>query len=247
MSKVSEFMSRKLLILLGLLACQCSLLSQQENFTDSLNNVSIVPDSVTVIADTLNTDLESPIFYDAKDSIIYDAINNKVLLYGNGIVIYDDIELKAGFIEYDFNSSTVKAKGKLDTAGVFIQKPELTQGEEKFNPDSLSFNFLTEKAFISNVVTQNGEFFILADVTKRDSTEKIYLGRTKITTCDKANPHFHFQVNKAALVPETEDSPGKIVTGPVMLKFRKIPTPLALPFGYFPDTDKKTKGILVPS
>ncbi len=249
----SDFISRKLLILACFLALQFISFSQTSEPSTSEVNATLPPDSVKVIADTLSTDITSAIFYDAEDSIIYDAINNRFLLYGNGIVKYDDIELKAGYIEYSLEESTVSARGKLDSAGVFIQKPELNQGGEKFNPDSLSFNFKSEKAYISNVVTQTGEFYVLSDVTKRDSTEKIYLGKTKITTCDAPNPHFHFQVGRAALVPEEKgkngkpDKPGKIVTGPVMLKFRKIPTPLALPFGFFPDSKKRSKGILIPS
>lgn len=42
--------------------------------------------------------------------------------------------------------------------------------------------------------------------------------------------------------------PGKkVVSGPFYLKFRKIPTPLALPFGWFPTPpDKRSHGLLMP-
>ena len=40
----------------------------------------------------------------------------------------------------------------------------------------------------------------------------------------------------------------KVVSGPLYMKFRKIPTPLALPFAWFPiKRDLRSHGILLPS
>ena len=40
----------------------------------------------------------------------------------------------------------------------------------------------------------------------------------------------------------------KVVSGPLYMKFRKIPTPLALPFAWFPiKRDVRSHGILLPS
>ena len=240
-----EFITKKLFILCGLLVGFVSVQSQTLELTDSLNNELIVIDSTAVTLDTLSSDLLYPIFYDANDSIIFDARNNRVLLYGTAIIKYDDIELTSDFISYDFASSVVSAKGLPDSLGVLQGNPVFKQGSDTYKPDSMSFNFSNEKAYISNVVTQNGEFYLHSAHTKRRSTEKIYLGKTKITTCDKPNPHFHFHVKKAALVKNEKGS--KIVSGPVVLKFRKIPTPLALPFGWFPNSAERSKGIIVPS
>lgn len=42
-------------------------------------------------------------------------------------------------------------------------------------------------------------------------------------------------------------NPGKnIITGPFLLYVGGIPTPFGLPFGYFPDTQEATSGILFP-
>jgi len=240
-----QFITKKLLILCLFLSTVICLFSQSSDATDSLSNEVFTPDSTVVQLDTLSSDLEFPIFYDANDSIIFDAINNSVLLYGGAVVRYDDIELTADYISYNFGNSVVSATGIPDSAGVFQGKPIFTQAGDIFKPDSLSFNFKTEKAYISNVVTKNGEFYLLSEHTKRVSEEKIFLGKTKITTCDKPNPHFHFHVRKAALV--TNENGDKIVSGPVMLKFRKVPTPLALPFGWFPNTKKQARGIIIPT
>ncbi|MFK7758171.1 MAG: putative LPS assembly protein LptD [Flavobacteriales bacterium] len=243
----SEVITKNLLILSVLLCASFQGLSQTEPPADTTLNVTSFIDSTSVQLDTLSTDLESPIFYDANDSIIFDAINNRVLLYGTAVVKYDDIELTAARITYDFGNSTVSATGDYDSLGVYQNKPLLIQAGEEFRPDSLDFNFETEKAYISNVVTQNGEFYLISEQTKRDSSENVYLGKTKITTCDNPNPHFHFQTNKAALIPgKKEGQADKIVSGPVFLKVRKVPTPLALPFAWFPNSDKRSKGLIMP-
>lgn len=243
----SEVITKNLLILSALCCAYFSAFTQIDSPPDTTPNEVSFIDSTSVQLDTLSTDLEFPIFYDANDSIIFDAINNRVLLYGTAIVKYDDIELTAARIVYDFGNNTVNATGDYDSLNVYQNKPILIQGGEEFRPDSLKFNFKTEKAYISNVVTQNGEFFLISEQTKRDSSENVYLRKTKITTCDNPNPHFHFQTNKAALIPgKKEGQADKIVSGPVFLKVRKVPTPLALPFAWFPNSDKRSKGVIMP-
>ncbi|MEZ7940218.1 MAG: hypothetical protein QMB87_02560, partial [Flavobacteriales bacterium] len=162
-----EFITKKLFILCGLLVGLISVQSQTLELTDSLNNELIVIDSTVVTLDTLSSDLQYPIFYDANDSIIFDAKNNRVLLYGTAIIKYDDIELTSDFISYDFASSVVSAKGLPDSLGVLQGNPVFKQGSDTYKPDSMSFNFSNEKAYISNVVTQNGEFYLHSAHTKR--------------------------------------------------------------------------------
>jgi hypothetical protein len=62
-----------------------------------------------------------------------------------------------------------------------------------------------------------------------------------LTTCDAPNPHFHFHLTKAVVIPNE-----KVVTGPFYMKIRKVPVPLALPFGFFPNKKESTAGILLP-
>src|SRR5690606_24990317 len=60
------------------------------------------PDSL-LAADTLqipavnesSSALKAPVVYDARDSVVYDVINKRVLLYGEAMVVYEEIKLEA--------------------------------------------------------------------------------------------------------------------------------------------------------
>lgn len=220
---------------------------------DSLQTPSttLIADTTLVTNDSLSVDsvspsnddfLESPIFYDARDSAIYDALNEKVLLYGAAVVKYDDIQLEADYVEYSFADNTVFASGVEDTSGTIVGKPIFRDGDQEFQPLTLSYNFKTKKGFIEEVITQDGEFYLHAKETKRQENEWVHLRKGKFTTCDKENPHYHFQLSKAILIPDD-----KVVSGPVIMKIRKVPTPLALPFGFFPNKRTSSHGILIPA
>lgn len=216
-----------------------------------LLNDTIAPDSTIFINDSLAVDsvdveedsfLDAPIFYDARDSAVYDAINEKVLLYGAAVVKYEDIELEADYIEYSFAENMVYASGVEDSTGTIVGKPKFRDGDQEFEPLSLSYNFKTKKGYIEEVVTQDGEFYLHAQQTKRQQNEWVHLRNGKFTTCDKPNPHYHFHLTKAIVIPDD-----KVVSGPVIMKIRKVPTPLALPFGFFPNKRTSSHGILIPA
>jgi len=65
--------------------------------------------------------------------------------------------------------------------------------------------------------------------------------RGRFTTCDLPEPHYHFQLSKAIMVPEK-----RIVTGPMNLWIMGVPTPIGLPFAVIPQIEEKSKGIIFP-
>ena len=62
------------------------------------------------------------------------------------------------------------------------------------------------------------------------------------TSKDIDNPEYYFYARKIKLVPEK-----KIVTGLVNMYIADVPTPLGLPFGYFPLTSERASGFIIPS
>ena len=60
--------------------------------------------------------------------------------------------------------------------------------------------------------------------------------------CNYAHPHFAINFTKSKLI--TDD---KIVTGPAWVTIEDVPTPLALPFAFFPITKQRASGVLLPS
>lgn len=203
--------------------------------------VASTPD--TVIASTEdNSALKNPITYNATDSMVFDLGNEKAFLYNGASVVYEDTKLEAGYIELDFGKNLLRSKGMLDSTGNIVQKPVSTQAGEKFNAGEIIYNFKSKKGKIKDVVTQQGDGYIHGTDIKRDSTNVYYVAGGKYTTCDAEHPHFYIGAKKIKVIPND-----KIITGPAELYISDIPTPLVLPFGFFPNKKGRASGILIPT
>lgn len=207
----------------------------------------ILPDTTkkdTVPADTTKnkTVLDSPVKYEAKDSIVFDYRNSRAHLYGDSKVNYLDLELDAEEIDISIDSSLVYAAGRKDTAGVVQGKPLFKQGSDEYEPDKIAYNFKTRKAFVSNVYTQEGEGFMQTTDGKRDSSGVMYIRHGKYTTCDAEHPHFYLALSRAKM------HPGKsVIFGPAHIVVEDVPLPLALPYGFFPFKKKYSSGFIMPT
>ncbi|MBL7884669.1 MAG: LPS-assembly protein LptD, partial [Bacteroidia bacterium] len=156
-------------------------------------------------------------------------------------VFYEDMHLVAGYIEIDFKSNLVYAAGMKDSSGKEVQRPVFSNKDGKYDAGQITFNFETKKGKIRDVITQQGEGYIHGRDIKKDSANTYYVGRGKYTTCDLDHPHFYIGAKKIKVIPED-----KIVTGPAVLYVADIPTPLAIPFGFFPNKKGRASGIIIP-
>lgn len=202
----------------------------------------VIPADTTKKAIETNAFLKEKVQYKADDSIYTDLTNQKAYLYNNAQVLYDGLDLKAGYIEIDFGKNTVYATTMKDSSGKDIQKPVFSQGADKFTAEKITYNFKTKKGKIVDVITQQGEGFIHGRDIKKDTNNVYYVGHGKYTTCDLEHPHFYIGAKKIKVIPDD-----KIVTGPAVLYLADIPTPLAIPFGYFPNKKGRASGILIPT
>ncbi len=185
---------------------------------------------------------DAPVHYFGKDSTIFDLENDWVYLFGDGSYVqYKDLELKGAKIRFSIKNKEVFAGGMKDSTGKWIGRPSFKDANNQFENDSLGYNFDTKKGISYMSRTQEGEAFLIASVSKRQINETIHVRNGMLTTCDLENPHYHFHLSRAVVIPND-----KVVTGPFYLKVRKIPTPLALPFGFFPNKKESTSGILLP-
>jgi len=182
------------------------------------------------------------IFYDASDSMHFDILNQKVLLYGGAFIKYEKTEIKANFIEIDWENNQIYARGRLDSTGKTIGDPQFTESGKSFKAKEIIYNYKSKKGIIKELVTQEGEGFIHGKKVKKSESEIMYLKKGEYTTCNAEKPHFTIRANKIKVIPGK-----KIVSGPAYLTVLNIPTPLFLPFGFFPNTSKESSGILIPS
>ena len=187
--------------------------------------------------------ITDPIKYDALDSMVVSIDGQKVYLYNQAKVTYQDIELSAYYIQLNLETKEIYAEGIPDSTGELTQKPVFRQGSEEYESETMRYNFDTEKAFITKVVSQQGEGYLLSDRTKKIGKDVFITEKAKYTTCDAEHPHFYLYMTKAKVI-----SNKKIVTGPAYMVLEDFPIyfPI-LPFGYFPNSPTYSSGILIPT
>ncbi|MEY2629742.1 MAG: LPS-assembly protein LptD, partial [Bacteroidota bacterium] len=181
-----------------------------------------------------------------RKAVDYEKINQKkkqITLYNQAEVYYQDIELKSGIIVIDYEKEEVYAGRIKDSTGKYTQLPVFKQGSNVVEPDSIRFNFKTKKALVWNSRTDQGEFKVKAAITKKENDSVYFMKGARFTTSkDIENPEYYFQTNKVKLVPGK-----KVVVGFTNMVIADVPTPLALPFAFFPMTEKARSGIIMPT
>jgi len=185
--------------------------------------------------------IEDIILHVAKDYTIQNAKDKTVTLYNEAHITYTDIDLKAGIIVIDYKKSTLFAKGIIDSTG-YIQRPIFKQGGQESEQDSIIYNFKSKRALIYGLKTKQGEMFTYGEKTKRVNDSTIYVRKIKFTTSEKKIPDYYITTNKAKLVPGK-----KIIVGASNLVLADIPTPIFLPFAYFPISETSVSGFLIPA
>lgn len=185
--------------------------------------------------------LKTKVTYHAKDSLRFDVKAKKVYLYNEAEIKYEDITLKANYIEIDWSTNTLYAKGLPDSTGKIVGKPEFSEKEQTFRSDEMAYNFDTKKGRIIQVITTQGEGNIHGGVVKKINETSYYIKDGGYTTCIDDHPHFLIKSNKLKVIQND-----KIVTGPAYLTFEEVPTPLVLPFGFFPNKQGQSSGIIIP-
>jgi len=263
--------NKHLLVFLFVLLCGNATLSAQEDritplpikvANDSIKApllpANILNDSIKV--DTIEVDTVSKkqsmlldkIRYKAKDYVKMSQKDNKIYLYDEAEIYYQDTELTAGVIVMDYVKNEVYAGRMKDSLGNYSQLPFFKQGDNEVRPDSIRFNFDTQKALIWNSRTEQqaglgqlgaDAMKVYAEVTKKENDSVYFLSEGKLTTSkDTVDPDYYIRVRKAKFVPKK-----KIIAGYSNMYIVDVPTPIALPFAYFPLTTGRVAGILFPT
>jgi len=209
-----------------------------ENGTQTLETDTIRRD--TIPKKEMLTDV---VDYYGKDYVFMHQKENKVYMYNEAYIIYEDMRIDAGLIILDYNTNEVYAKGIKDSVGNYIQKPVFVQGTNEVQPDSIRFNFDSQRALIYNSRTEQGGFKVIGEISKKENDSVVFIYNVKFTTAkDIDNPEYYFFARKVKFVPKK-----KIVTGVTNMYIADVPTPIGLPFGYFPLDEDRTSGFIIPT
>ncbi|MEZ7499353.1 putative LPS assembly protein LptD [Flavobacterium sp. Arc3] len=188
--------------------------------------------------------LDGKVRYKADKYARIDQKKKLITLYDKAELYYQDVELTAGIIVMDYEKNEVYAGRIKDSTGKYTQYPHFKQGTNEVEPDSIRFNFKTQKALIWNSRSEQGEFRIKAAITKKENDSVYFLKGARFTTSTNVdNPEYYFQTNKVKFIPGK-----KVITGLTNLVIADVPTPIALPFAYFPlSKETSISGIILPS
>ena len=187
--------------------------------------------------------LKGIVKYTASEYVSINQRTQKIYLHDKAKINYEDMEITAGIIVIDYAKNEVYAGRLKDTLGNYSQAPVFKQGSDVVEPDSIRFNFDTQKALIFNSRTEQSGGYIIADLTKKENDSVYFIKRGKFTTSeDQENPDYYFLMRNAKVVPGK-----KVVTGLTNMFIADVPTPIGMPFAYFPLTKKRTSGVIFPS
>ena len=186
---------------------------------------------------------DGPIQYTAED-IISNVEEGTVELFDHVHITFGETQLKAGYAKIFWEDQYVFASGLKNDAGKMEQLPEFEDGGKTFYLSEIKYNWATEKAKIEGVLTQEGQNYLNGDAVKKVDSNTMFMAGTGFTTCSHEEPHFQIRTNKSKVVLGE-----RIITGPAHFEFFGIPTPIAIPYGYFPTNIEKPEisGLLMPS
>ncbi len=230
----------------------------QDSLTAPRIPYTILPDSLqkdsTLLAGNARKQvIEGTISYKAKDIVRMNQRTKTIYMYNEAEVKYLDTEIKAGVIVLNYETNEVYAGRIKDEDGKYSQLPEFKQGQDLIIPDSIRFNFDTERALIWNSRTEQAgalgglggaeSMKILASLTKKENDSVYFMRSGRITTSkDTIDPDYYIKITKAKLVPGK-----KVIAGFSNMYLVDVPTPIALPFAYFPMSAGRTGGLIFPT
>lgn len=196
-----------------------------------------------------NDALSDEVEYAAKDSMWFDVAKRQVHLYGSASVKYTTLEIKAGYILLDYQVNELLATSFQDSSGMLVELPEFKDRDQAFTAGKIRYNFKSKKGIIYEARTQQQDLYVLGEKAKfigapgTDTTAQntIYNQNALITTCNAPHPHFGIRTQKLKVIPNK-----LVVTGLSNLELAGIPTPLVLPFGFYPITKNRKAGVIIP-
>ena len=245
---------RGLIILLCLIISTHALTQEIDSLGNPINTLlfdsletqssdsTIVNDSIPSPRSSRQSDIETTINYNAKDSLYFDVNSRELFLYGETHIDYGNIALDAERTDVNWDKRTLKANYVTDSTGKKIGKPVFTEGPDTYVTDNIIYNFKTERALIKGVVTEKQGGFMHGEDVKKNAEDELFIRGAQYTTCNLEHPHFAIKSTKLKVIPGN-----KVVSGPFNMRFRDLPTPIFFPFGMFPQPKEKSSGIIVPS
>lgn len=220
--------------------------AQNQSKNEGVDTIVVRQDSARLEAEPLADVVKS-----SADQIRSDVPKRMTYLNQNAEVSYQDMVIRADYISIDWRTGDVFARGKLNENGRVVEPVITEQGGKTYETDQFNFNYKSKQAIAYNSRTEESEGVIVAEKTKKVNDSIYYLRRGKYTTDEYFLSKKDTIADYYLLAPNIKLIRGKnksqVITGPIQMYIEQVPTPLALPFGILPFSDKRSAGILIPS
>lgn len=195
-----------------------------------------------------NDGVDAVVEYHSKDSMYFDIVNKQIHLYGEAQVKYQTMTINAEYIIIDWKENTMSAEGRKTPQGLLIGKPKFKESDQEFTASRMKYNFKTYKGIIYDASSQQEGLNVIGEKAKffgngGDTTKPniIYNRNAIFSTCNLDHPHFGIRSNKQKVIPNK-----LAVVGPCNLVIGDVPTPVWLPFGFFPLKLGARSGLIFP-
>ena len=114
---------------------------------------------------------------------------------------------------------------------------------DEVNPDSLRYNFDTKKALIWNSRSEQSDMNVFSEATKKENDSIYFIKEAKVTTSKNIDdPEYYIRIRSGKFIPKN-----KIIAGPSNLYIYDVPTPIFLPFAFFPLNENRNSGFIFPT
>ena len=168
--------------------------------------------------------------YSGHDAL-FDLQARRIELAGEARLVYGTMDLTAGQVRLELLTRELYAD----------REPLLVDGTQKMAGERMAYDFEHRSGAVEGGATAMEGFYYVGDYIKRfgDGSLKIRSGR--MTSCDLAQPHYHFWSDKMIIKPGD-----KVVARPIVMKIGRVPV-FALPFYFKSLKAGRKSGILFPS
>lgn len=189
-------------------------------------------------------DVDTVIYSNASDSLIFYVDKKKMDLYGGGELQYKETNLKSAKIYVDFETNNIDASGVPSDSfpGKFKGTPVLVDKGETYDGITMRFNFKTSRGFISKAGSKLEGAIYTGEKIKRMDKETYFIEDGIYTTCDATPPHYYFYAHEMKVIQKQQ-----IVAKWIWLYFGGVPFPIPIPFAVFPIESGRRSGIIIPA
>ncbi|MDP4219682.1 MAG: putative LPS assembly protein LptD [Bacteroidota bacterium] len=219
-----------------------------------------LPDSLFIARDSVRGDIDTIVYYTARDSSVFEVAKKKMTLTGDATLDYQVRNLQAYRIVMDFPKNTLLATsaafdsvittnmGKQrrvirDTARVQSRgAPKLMDGPTPYEGEVILYNLKTKQGTVQlGTTTMQGGYYY-GEKIKQVEPKTLFVENGRYTTCSQPTPHYYFESPRMKVI-----SGDQVFAAPVYLYIADVPV-FWLPFAVFPNhASGRTSGIIAPN